>query len=58
MPIAPKTFDFWQISKCKASESQLSQTIPPKKPTQKSHSFTAAVMRNQSISNVGNNIHP
>ncbi|UNU18695.1 hypothetical protein D0A34_07230 [Microcoleus vaginatus PCC 9802] len=56
LAIAPKIFDSWQISKCKASESQPNQKLKPKKSTQKLKIFTAAVMRNQTISNVANNI--
>jgi hypothetical protein len=33
LAIAPKTFDSWQISKCKASESQPNQNIKPKNKT-------------------------
>jgi hypothetical protein len=33
--IAPQTFESWQISKCKANESQPSQKITPKNQAQK-----------------------
>ncbi|HEY9296106.1 MAG TPA: hypothetical protein VIQ31_06980 [Phormidium sp.] len=35
LAIAPKILDSWQISKCKASESQPNQKIQPKNSTQK-----------------------
>ncbi|HEY9302327.1 MAG TPA: hypothetical protein VIQ31_39395 [Phormidium sp.] len=35
LAIAPKIFDSWQISKCKASESQPNQKTQPKNSTQK-----------------------
>ena len=35
LAIAPKIFDSWQISKCKASESQPNQKTKPKNLTQK-----------------------
>ncbi|MEG4593559.1 hypothetical protein QUA86_15015 [Microcoleus sp. F6_B6] len=33
LAIAPKILDSWQISKCKASESQPNQNIKPKNKT-------------------------